>query len=187
MRTRMFLSTGLAAASLVLLTGSICAQEAPDSGGAAPKAPAAAPKSTGADAIAKAPDPSSAVAAYAEAVAASPNDPAIDVAYVRKMVDFGLPEMAEKQAKAVTERDASNGVAWAVRGFMDAKRGDVSGALKRVGTAARLAPGDPFVMRTAGQLVAWYDTRADKKGLGEEIGKLVEEMRKNLAGRSVYD
>src|SRR5262245_24653663 len=108
MRSRMTLSMGLAIASLGLLTGSICAQEAPDSGGAAaPKAPAAAPKDSSVDGIAKATDPSSAIAAYVEARAASPNDPAVDVAYVRKMVELGLPEMAEKQAKAVTERDAS--------------------------------------------------------------------------------
>src|SRR5262245_31375416 len=193
MRPRMTLSLGLAAASLGLLTGSLCAQEAPKDGGdgkspapAAPTAPAA-PKSDGVDAIAKAPDPSTAIAAYAEAHAAAPNDPAVDVAYVRKMVEFGLPEMAEKQAKAVTEHDPKNGVAWAVRGFMDAKRGDLPNALKRVATAARLAPGDAFVMRTAGQLVAWYDIRADRAALGDEVGASVEEMRKGLSGRTVYE
>jgi hypothetical protein len=190
MRTRMLLPLGITATALITLTGSLCAQESPEAGGGAkPAAPAApaAPKSGGLDAIAKAPDPSSAIAAYAQAHADAPNDPAVDVAYVRKMVDFGLPEMAEKQARAVNERDASNGVAWAVRGFMDAKRGDLPDALKRVATAARLAPGDAFVMRTAGQLVAWYDTRADRPALGDEIAKSVEEMRKGLGGRTVYD
>lgn len=189
MRTRMLLPLGLAVTALVMLTGSLCAQESPDAGGAAPKpaAPAAAPKAGGVDGIAKAPDPSSAIAAYAQARADAPNDPAVDAAFVKRMVEFGLPEMAEKQARAVTDRDAQNGVAWAVVAYMDAKRDDAPNAIKRISNAAKLAPGDAFVMRTAAQIVAWYDTRADHKVLGDAAGKTIEDVRKSLAGRAEFD
>src|SRR5438552_17364191 len=46
-----------------------------------------------------APDPSAAIEAYGRAVASGHDQMAAESAFVRRMVDFGLPEMASSQAK----------------------------------------------------------------------------------------
>src|SRR6185295_4633147 len=64
-------------------------------------APGGAPQAPDSDqmkALRDAKDPSAAIEAYAAAVIAHPGDVAVPAAYLRKMVEFGLPEMAEKQA-----------------------------------------------------------------------------------------
>ena len=53
-------------------------------------------------AIQQAPDPSAAVAAYGSGLAIAPNDPKLHEAYVARMVDMGLPEMAFHQAHTLT-------------------------------------------------------------------------------------
>ena len=50
-------------------------------------------------AIQQAPDPSAAVAAYANGAALDRNDPKLSEAYVARMVDLGLPELAFRQRR----------------------------------------------------------------------------------------
>src|SRR5881409_177389 len=69
-------------------------------------------------AIQQAPDPSAAVAAYANGIAADRRNSAIHAAYVARMVDFGLPEMASRQAQSLTTLEPRNGLAWAVVGHV---------------------------------------------------------------------
>src|SRR5439155_15098509 len=50
------------------------------------------------EAIRQSPDPSSAIQAYARAIASQPADtPLIEQAYVRRMVELSVPEMADAQ------------------------------------------------------------------------------------------
>lgn len=137
-------------------------------------------------AIQNAPDPSSAIDAYAKAQAANPNSIDNERAYVDRMVSFGLPEMAEAQAQDITRRDPNNGVAWAVVAYMNAKRNQTSGALTAIVAAAKRAPDNPFVLRTAGELVAWSDVRADKSQIPDSVKQSAEAMRKDLAQRQTY-
>src|SRR5438270_9216160 len=57
---------------------------------------------SGVEMIRRAEDPSSAVDAYTKAAAVEGNKVAAQKAYVRRMVEFGLPEMAESQAESLT-------------------------------------------------------------------------------------
>src|SRR5689334_10818771 len=59
-------------------------------------------------------DPSAAIQAYATAIAAGHDQTAVESAFVRRMVDFGVPEMALAQAKDLTTKDPNNGLPWAV-------------------------------------------------------------------------
>lgn len=54
----------------------------------------------------------SGVAAYANGIALDRNDPKLCEAYVARMVDFGLPEMAYHQAQMLTTLQSNNGLAW---------------------------------------------------------------------------
>jgi len=136
--------------------------------------------------INKAEDPSTAINAYADAKAAEPNNLAVQQAYVRKMVSFQLPEMAETQAKEIINKDTRDPIAWAVLAYMHAKEDMTTQALTEIGVAEQRAPDDPFVMKTAGQLVAWYDLRADKSQIPEAVKNSVEAMRKDLAGKPIF-
>jgi len=112
-------------------------------------------------AIQQAPDPSAAVAAYADGAALDRNDPKLDEAYVTRMVDLGLPELAYHQAQSLTTLEPNNGVAWGVVAYVDARRGQMPEAVDAINRAGQLAPNQEFVLRTAGEILAWYDFRAD--------------------------
>ncbi len=81
------------------------------------------------------------------------------------MVDLGVPEMAAKQASDLNRVRPNNGLAWAVSSYDNARKGDTKSALSEIVKAVNLAPDDPFVLRTAGQLMAWYDHSADKSAI----------------------
>ena len=143
-----------------------------------------------AQAITQAPDPSAAIQAYARAAAAAPSDLSVEAAYLHRMVSFGLPEMADAQAVDLTRRVPADGEAWAVVAYMTTKRsqGGMGTALGLVDAqaAVQYAPDDPFVLRTAAQLVAWYDVRADKSQTNAEERNAAEDLRRKLANNAVY-
>jgi hypothetical protein len=72
-----------------------------------------------------------------------------------------------------------------VAAYIAAKRDDRSLAIYDAAQATRFAPDDPFVMRTAGQVVAWYDAR-DKGAADESTRSSVETIRQRLAGHQGY-
>jgi len=113
-------------------------------------------------AIQQASDPSAAVTAYANGFTVDRNEPKLYNAYVSRMVDFGLPEMAYRQAQTLTTLDSHNGLAWGVVGYVDARRAQMSEALSEIILAGQFAPENKFVQTTAGEILAWYDVKADK-------------------------
>ena len=137
-------------------------------------------------ALQQAPDPSAAVAAYANGVALDRESPMVHEAYVSRMVEFGLPEMAYRQARTLTGLVSSNGLAWAVLAYVDARRGDMTNAVSEVTLAGRFAAEHPFVQRTAGEIVAWYDLQADKSILPEHVRAGLERVRTSLEKRPAY-
>jgi hypothetical protein len=149
----------------------------------APQEPAV---NLGVQAIRSAEDPSTAINAFANAQGATPGNMDIVDAYVRKMVELNLPEMAEAQAKDLIKHDASNSLGWAVVAYMHGKRGQTSEALLEISTAAQRMPAEPFIARTAGQLVAWYDVRADRAQISDSVHEAVATTRKQMEGREEF-
>jgi len=164
----------------------VAAQTAPATGPAAQTASVTIQDGRLIRAIETAQDPSSAINAYADAKAAEPNNLAVQQAYLRKMVSFQLPEMAEAQAREIINRDTRDPIAWAVLAYMHAKEDMTNQALTEIAVAVQRAPDDEFVMRTAGQLLAWYDVKADKNQIPEALRNSVEGMRRDLAGRAIF-
>lgn len=132
-------------------------------------------------------DPSSAVEAYARAREALAHDTAAEHAYMERMVAFGLPEMTEAQARDVKARWPRDGVSRAVVAYMDARRGNDIAALTGVVQAADLTPDDRFVQRTSGQLVAWFDVRADKRQIPTDLAASVESLRRRMRGNFEFN
>ena len=118
-------------------------------------------------AIQQAGDPSAAVAAYGSGLALTANDPKLHEAYVVRMVDMGLPEMAYHQAQTLTTLQPNNGLAWGVVAYVDARRGQMPDAISAINLAGQFASSNKFVVHTAGEILAWYDFKADKAKLPE--------------------
>ena len=95
-------------------------------------------------AIQQAPDPSAAVAAYANGVAVDRNDPKLSEAYVLRMVDLGLPELAFHQAQTLTTLESNNGLAWGVIAYVEARRGNMAEAISAINLAGQFAPDNPL-------------------------------------------
>jgi hypothetical protein len=113
-------------------------------------------------AIQQAPDPSATVAAYVNGAAVDHNNPKLSEAYVLRMVDLGLPELAFHQAQTLTTLESKNGLAWGVIAYVEARRGNMAEAISAINLAGQFAPDNPLVQRTAGEILAWYDVKADK-------------------------
>jgi hypothetical protein len=118
-------------------------------------------------AIQQAPDPSATVAAYVNGAAVDRNDPKLSEAYVIRMVDLGLPELAFHQAQTLTTLKSNNGLAWGVIAYVEARRGNMAEAISAINLAGQFAPDNSLVARTAGEIIAWYDVKADKATLSE--------------------
>src|SRR3954466_8438460 len=112
---------------LVFIGAYACANAVAAQSTTAPAAEAPAPiyppslaNSPGAQKMWAASTPSQAVEAYAASAPSVSGDEltVVEQAYVRRMVEFGLPEMAEAQAAEVTRHNANDGVAWGVLAFM---------------------------------------------------------------------
>ncbi len=130
--------------------------------------------------IEQAPDPSAAIDAFAQGTAIDQNAPALYETFVARMVDLGLPEMAFHQAETLTTLQPRNGLGWAVIAHVDARRGDMPAALSAITLAAQNAPSSLFVQRTAGELLAWYDLKADKSTLPEATQQGMANVRAAL-------
>ncbi len=110
------------------------------------------------DAIANAPDPSGVIIAYAQAARSGGDAAAADTAYVGRMADLGRPELAFDQSVKVVQRDPANGLAWAVLAYNYADRDEPLDTFTDLLLAVKHDAKNPFVVRTAGQLLAWYDS-----------------------------
>jgi hypothetical protein len=129
------------------------------------------------EAVQQAADPSAAVAAYANGVALNRNNVKLNEAYVRRMVDLGLPELAYHQAQTLTTLQPKAGLAWGVVAYVDARRGQMAEAISAIGLAGQFAPDDKFVAHTAGELCAWYDVKADKTQLPNSVKDGMNKVR----------
>lgn len=138
------------------------------------------------DEVRNAPDPSSAVEAYSRARERLTHDAAAEHEYMHKMIEFGLPELTEKQARSVAERRPRDGTPRAVMAYMAARRGNDAEAFAEIVIADRLEHHDDFIERTAGQLVAWLDTRAVKRSIPRQTLADVERMRERLNHHPVF-
>jgi len=136
--------------------------------------------------IRDAPDPSAVVLAYANVLATDRGNARLHDAYVSRMVELGLPELAYHQARLLAELDPNNGMAWAVLAHASAKRGEMGESLSAVIRAVDHCPENPFVQRTAGAILAWCDENRDPINEHELLKKSIEKMRKDLAQAKAF-
>ena len=137
-------------------------------------------------AIQQASDPSAAVSAYASGFAADRNNIALHNAYVTRMVDLGLPELAYHQAQLLATLNPNNGLAWGVVAYVDARRTDMPGAISSIVLAGQFAPDHPFVERTGGEIAAWYDAKGNQTHLPDTCRAGIARIRTLLGNRPPF-
>ena len=141
-------------------------------------APAPAKPDNPAEAINSAPDPSSAIEAYARGLSGGTAATVqLQRAYVQHMVSHGAPDLADAQAHDLVNRGAADATARGVAAYNDAARGDVKAAVGNLRLALIGRPTDPFILRTAGQVVAWYDSQKDRSSLSKDDVTGIEWLR----------
>jgi Flp pilus assembly protein TadD len=187
MTSRRLSAIGVASAIVSMVAVSACAQTTmPSATGATYGASANRPAAP-IEAIRQAPDPSATIEAYAKGVAVEPATDALREAFIQRMVEFGVPAMAESQARELVNRRPSNGLAWAVLAYADAARGQLMTAVDNISHAVHLLPNDEFVQRTAGQLLAWYDTMADLPKVPDATKRTVQRVRTTMTGKAAFN
>ena len=130
------------------------------------------------EAITLAPDPSSAIEAYARGLGRGRVAPTqLQRAYIQHMVSHGAPELADAQAHDLVNRGSADATARGVAAYNDAMRGNVGAAIGNLRLALIGRPNDPFTLRTAGQVVAWYDAQTDRSKLSKEDVTAIEWLR----------
>ncbi len=136
--------------------------------------------------ILRAADPSAAIDAYAQAVASGGDKIAIEDAFVRRMVDLGVAELAASQAADLNQHAPENGLAWGVSSYVSARKNDTTTALTDIVRAVDKAPTEAFVLRIAGQLVAWYELRADRGVIVNELQDAVTDLKKRVGTQAAF-
>jgi hypothetical protein len=137
-------------------------------------------------AIARAPDPSAAIEAYAAGARAAPQSIPLRQAFMQRMIALGVPQMAEVQAQDLVRENPQNGLAWAVLAYAHAARGTTTLSLQDIVSAVQNAPDNLFVQRTAGQLLAWYDTTADWSQVPQTLQSALDQLRTRLTDNPAY-
>jgi hypothetical protein len=136
--------------------------------------------------IGQAKDPSDAMAAFSRGMALDRNDLKLHEAYLKSMTAFDLPDAAAYSAQVLLTQQPDNGLAWAVTAVAAAKRGDLPTAATDMVMASTRLPDDAFVQRTAGQILAWYDTAPDRAGVAASIVSNIETLRPRLQKQQAF-
>jgi hypothetical protein len=129
-------------------------------------------------------DPSSAIEAYARALGAHADVDSARKAFTRRMIDLGTPELADAQAAETLRSNPNDALALTVSAYVSAARGQGQAAAVQVAAALQQNAAEPFVQRTAGQIVAWFDTNPTQ--LTEDVKPTIEWIKQHFAGLAEY-
>jgi len=103
-----------------------------------------------------------AAAAYAKGCTVNRRSSKLQLAYLKKMLQLGRPDVAQHAAKELSEIDPKCGMAWGTLAYMHARRTHYLAALTPAVKAAELTKDNKSIIENAAQLVAWYE--AAKRG-----------------------
>jgi len=127
-----------------------------------------------------------AVAAYTAGLALDRDNVTLQEAYVRRLVELNAPQLAEPVARRLVAVRPDDSLAWAVVAFSEAKRGNMVDALTDIAVSARKGSDDPFVQRTTGEMLAWYDNVPNRPALPAGIAADLDAARKALANQPTF-
>ena len=128
--------------------------------------------------IRQAAGPREALTAYTRATAIDARNVPLHRTQMRRMLQFGLPQLAHRPALSLTRLDEKDGMAWGVVGYMRGRRGQWVQALVATVRAAVRIPDDPSVQNNLGQLIGWYEHQRDLPKLPAPVRRAMQRHRK---------
>lgn len=131
-------------------------------------------------------DPADALSAYARACSLAPDDPAVRDAHMRRMLQFGKPDIAVPPARVLLRLQPAHPLARAVVGYWHCKRKEWSQGLIETVLALTGMDRDPGVLNNAGQLVAWHEAQPKRKELPKRAQEILSEKRSRLMGKPKF-
>ena len=127
--------------------------------------------------IRQAAGPREALTAYTRATSIDARNVPLRRAQMRRMLQFGLPQLADRPALSLTCLDEKDGMAWGVVGYTRGRRGQWAQALVATVRAAVRIPDDPSVQNNLGQLVGWYEHQQDLPKLPAPVRRAMQRHR----------
>jgi tetratricopeptide (TPR) repeat protein len=125
-----------------------------------------------------------AAAAYAHGCSINATHVPLQRAYMRRMLELGLPRFAHHPAKVLTTlRPEREPLAWAVVGYNEAKRNHWNDALEATLRAAETLEDNVSVLHNAGQLVAWYEQSPNSPRASDRTKRAMAELRRGRLDR----
>jgi hypothetical protein len=127
-----------------------------------------------------------AVTQFSHGLALDRSNPGLYQAYVQRLVELDLPDLAVAPAQALVSLQPDNGLALAVLAIDAAQHGDMRTAVTDAVIAGTRNPDEPFVQHAAGQVLAWYDTAPDHSVVPASIVSSLEALRPQVQGKTFF-
>ena len=124
--------------------------------------------------------------AYARGCAIDRYSPPLHDAYMRRMLKYGMPQIAIYPAKQLVNLDPANGMAWGVMGYIHGKKEELVEAFHATVRAAQYEGENPSILHNAGQLVAWYERSPDTPKVSDAARRILNVIRVNLARQDAF-
>jgi len=131
-------------------------------------------------------DPHEAKTAYARGCTADRSSIALHDIYMRKMLKFGLPQIAQYGARNLVGLDPANGLAWAVVSYGYGGGRKMNEAFAAGMKAAELIESDPSVAHNTGALMAWQETSGESLKLTVDAERRKAKVKKAYADKKPY-
>ncbi|GEM_PF-2144144 len=161
-------------AALAVLALPVCAIAQPAAGGLAGLEVDGLTKCV--QSIDSATTPDAAANAYAKGCTMNRRSSKLQLAYLRKMLQLGRPDIALFSAGELSVIDPKSGLAWGTLAYMQAKKAQYLAALTPAVRAVEFEPKNEPICQNAAQLVAWYE--AGKRGnVDAEVARTMKGLR----------
>jgi len=92
--------------------------------------------------------------------------------------------LADAQAQETLRENPNDAMATAVAAYVSAARGQTRAAVEQIAAALKQTPGEPFVQRTAAQVVAWFDSNPTQ--LTDQVKPTVDWIKQHFSGLAEY-
>ena len=125
-------------------------------------------------------DVKDAAAAYSRGCSLDAKSVKLYEAYLRRMLKFGLPQVAVYPARVLVKLRKDHPLAWGVLGHFHGKRKEWPAAYDATALAVVGLDDDPSVLHNAGQLVAWRESLTRPPKLSDRTRIAIDKHRAAL-------
>ncbi|MCY2929612.1 MAG: hypothetical protein NTV86_08985 [Planctomycetota bacterium] len=124
--------------------------------------------------------------AYRVAREKSPDSIELHRTYMIRMLKYGVIVPAQGAAERLVALDPTDGLAWAVKAYVDGKAGRFPQALEHAFQAAKSQGENPSVLTALGQLTAWHENTPKCPELSAEAKAILAAHGAKLKARAPF-